>query len=242
MDPPVKPVWYVGIVVPARNEEDTIVECIDSIRRASEAARGAFHCWTVVAADHCLDRTAARARQTLGTQGEVIECDVRSAGAARRAGCEAALAHFRTVAHDRLWLANTDADTCVPIDWLTVQLAAADQGAAAVAGIVRLDEYAVHETQAREAFRATYLTQLDTHTHVHGANLGFRADAYLAAGGWSRMALAEDHCLWRRLRQNGWRVISPTNSVVTTSGRLEGRAAGGFADTLNRLLDAPAAL
>jgi hypothetical protein len=169
----------------------------------------------------------------------VIECDVRSAGAARRVGCEAVLSHFQGVAHDRLWLANTDADTFVPAEWLAVQLSAADQGAAAVAGIVKLDEHAVHESGARAAFNRTYRTGFDTHTHVHGANLGLRADAYVEIGGWSLLGLAEDHCLWRRLRQNGWRVASPTNSVVTTSGRLTGRAAGGFADTLSRLLDVP---
>ena len=234
--------WSVGIVVPARNEEQTVAECIDSIRRACESASAAVGCWTVVVSDHSSDRTAERARTALGTHGEVIECEVRSAGAARRLGCEAVLSHFRGASHDRLWLANTDADTFVPDDWLAVQLAAADQGAAAVAGIVQLDEYAVHETTARAAFKRSYLTEMDTHSHVHGANFGLRADAYLETGGWSRVELAEDHCLWGRLRQNGWRVVSPTNSVVTTSGRLKGRAAGGFADTLSRLLDVPASV
>src|SRR6202044_2211015 len=71
-----------------------------------------------------------------------------------------------------------------------------------------------------------------THPHVHGANLGFRADAYLSAGGWSDLALAEDHCLWNRLRLRQWPIISTATSIVTTSGRLQGRAAGGFADSL----------
>jgi glycosyltransferase involved in cell wall biosynthesis len=232
--------WCVGIVVPARNEEETIAACIESIRRACAAAHDAVESWIVVVSDHSSDRSAARARSALGPYGEVIECDVRSAGAARRLGCEAALAHFHAVPRERLWLANTDADTFVTADWLSVQLTAAEQGAAAVAGIVVLDERAVHEARAREVFKRTYLTERDTHSHVHGANLGLRADAYLETGGWSLLRLAEDHCLWRRLRQNGWRVISPTNSVVTTSGRLKGRAVGGFADTLSRLVDAPA--
>jgi cellulose synthase/poly-beta-1,6-N-acetylglucosamine synthase-like glycosyltransferase len=227
--------------VPARNEEETVIGCIQSIRRACETS-AAIRCWTVVVSDGSSDRTAERARGALGSFGEVIECDVRSAGAARRAGCEAVLTHFRGVALDQLWLANTDADTSVPADWLAVQLAAAGEGAAAVAGIVKLDEYAVHETQARAAFQKTYLTERDSHAHVHGANFGLRADAYLETGGWSRLGLAEDHCLWRRLRHNGWRVVSPTNSVVTTSGRLKGRAAGGFAETLSRLLDVPASV
>jgi glycosyltransferase involved in cell wall biosynthesis len=234
--------WCVGIVVPAQNEEETITGCIESILRSCSATEDAVDCWIVVASDHSTDRTVERARRALGPHGEVIECNVESAGAARRSGCEAVLAHFQAVPRERLWLANTDADTFVTSDWLSVHLAAADQGAAAVAGIVMLDEFAVHEAGAREAFKRTYLTERDTHGHVHGANLGLRADAYLETGGWSHLKLAEDHCLWRRLRQNGWRVASPTNSVVTTSGRLKGRAAGGFADTLSRLLDAPASV
>jgi hypothetical protein len=69
---------------------------------------------------------------------------------------------------------------------------------------------------------------------VHGANLGVRADAYADAGGWSDLTVAEDHCLWSRVRARGWRTIASVGSVVLTSGRLHGRARGGFADTLRR--------
>jgi hypothetical protein len=76
-----------------------------------------------------------------------------------------------------------------------------------------------------------------SHTHVHGANLSVRADAYEDVGGWSDLALAEDHCLWGRLRRR-LRGSSPVSSVVTTSARLQGRATGGFADTLKARLEA----
>ncbi len=66
--------------------------------------------------------------------------------------------------------------------------------------------------------------------------MGVRADAYLDVGGWSDLKVSEDHCLWGRLRRRGWRLQSPTASVVLTSGRLQGRAQGGFADTLLREL------
>ena len=46
---------------------------------------------------------------------------------------------------------------------------------------------------------ADYIARPDgTHAHVHGANLGIRADAYLDVGGWSDASLAEDHCLWNQ--------------------------------------------
>jgi cellulose synthase/poly-beta-1,6-N-acetylglucosamine synthase-like glycosyltransferase len=72
---------------------------------------------------------------------------------------------------------------------------------------------------------------------VHGANLGIRADAYSDAGGWNDLTVAEDHCLWSRVRNRGWLTIACVSSVVFTSGRLYGRAMDGFADTLRRKLE-----
>jgi hypothetical protein len=135
-------------------------------------------------------------------------------------------------AHDvrHIWLANTDADTVVPADWLNVQLDLADHGADAVAGIVELDVDA--DDRLRQAFGASYRLGRDgTHRHVHGANLGVRADVYRAVGGWRHLRTGEDHDLWKRLLAAGT-CVSATASVVRTSGRLAGRAPHGFAADL----------
>lgn len=227
--------WSVGVVIPAQNEEMTIESCVRSVSK-SLAKAGVDH-WIVVVADLCIDFTAERARRALGSAGEVIEITVRCAGAARGAGVARVLEHWGGRDPTNIWLANTDADTHVSDDWIAVQLRLADEGVTAVAGIVHLDPGGC--TAAHEIYRDTYLTRADgTHAHVHGANLSVRADAYEDVGGWSSLALAEDHCLWARLRGKGWRVSSPISSVVTTSARLEGRAKGGFADTLRSLVEA----
>jgi cellulose synthase/poly-beta-1,6-N-acetylglucosamine synthase-like glycosyltransferase len=221
--------WFVGVVIPAKNEEATIESCISSVLRS--LARGKIPHWVVVVADHCTDATVALARRALGNAGEAIEVGVRSAGAARRHGVSRVLKHWASLNPSQIWLANTDADTQVNDDWIEVQLGFADEGVTAVAGIVHLD--AAGSAAAHRAHRSNYVINADgTHLHVHGANLSVRADAYQDVGGWSNLALAEDHCLWGRLRGRGWRVSSPVSSVVTTSARLEGRATGGFADTL----------
>jgi glycosyltransferase involved in cell wall biosynthesis len=231
--------WSIGIVVPAQNEEASIEPCIQSIRRSCETAQLRDY-RIVVVADSCTDDTLPRARRAVAGVGEVLECDAMSAGSARRLGVDAVLTHFNERDLRQIWLANTDADTLVPRDWITVQLKLADSGIAAVAGIVTLGEGG--SPAAQELYRATYLTRPDgTHGHVHGANLALRADAYVDAGGWTHRALAEDHCLWGRLKRRGWRLSSPVSSAVVTSARLIGRARGGFADTLKASIDAQSA-
>lgn len=231
---PPKTAWSVGVVIPAQNEETTIESCIRSV--LGSLARARVNHWVVVVADSCTDSTATRARRALGSAGEVMEVSLGSAGAARRQGVARVLRHWQSLDPSRVWLANTDADTRVSDDWIAVQLGFADEGVTAVAGVVHLE--AGGSAAAHEVYRKTYMTSAEgTHTHVHGANLSVRADAYQDVGGWSNLPLAEDHCLWSRLRGKGWRVSSPVSSVVTTSARLEGRAKGGFADTLKACVE-----
>ena len=228
--------WSVGVIVPAHNERSTIEKCIETIKASLEQSR-VRDAWIVVVADDCSDNTATLAHRSVGARGEVLEVNVRSAGAARRAGAARVLHHFRSADSSRLWLANTDADTYVTSNWISVQLSLADTGVTGVAGIVRLEAGGT-ETAQEEFLEAYAISSAGTHSHVHGANLSMRADAYVDVGGWSTLALAEDHCLWGRLRHRGWRVSSPIDSVVITSARLTGRASGGFADTLRAIVEA----
>jgi glycosyltransferase involved in cell wall biosynthesis len=235
--------WTVGIVIPAQNEEATIERCIRSVLASCEASERCREAWMVLVADRCTDRTAEFARHALGfgspsgqPRGEVLVSTAGSPGTARRLGAAAVMTHFRARDPQRIWLANTDADTHVPLDWISTHLEHADANADAVAGIVELDTLGLR-ADVHELYRTTYKLAPDgTHTHVHGANLGVRADAYHHPGGWSDVRVAEDHCLWGRLLGRGRRVRSPASSVVLTSGRLRGRAQGGFADTLRREL------
>lgn len=228
--------WAIGVVIPARNEEQTIERCVYSVLIAHDALRQCGRLWIVIVADSCTDRTVESARMAVGGFGEVIECNVHSAGSARRLGVATVLNHFGGISPSHIWLANTDADSHVPANWLHTHLEFAKSGETALAGIVELEPNPNDEAQgqAHELFRKTYrLAEDGSHSHVHGANLGVRADAYLDVGGWSHAALAEDHCLWGRLKLAGWKLRSSVRSVVTTSARLRGRACGGFADTLH---------
>lgn len=59
--------------------------------------------------------------------------------------------------------------------------------------------------------------------------------ALTAVGGIPPLALAEDQALWDGLVAAGARVFAAGDVSVTTSGRREGRAPGGFAAFLRRL-------
>lgn len=229
--------WSVLVVVPAHDEEETIAECVTSIRVALQEAP-IEESLIVVVADRCTDDTVARARQALGQDDLVVRVDVLNAGAARRAGVRIGLQRSpRPLAST--WIANTDADTTVPPDWIAAQLCHADRGVAAVAGIVRLQQ----PSQDLEA-RFTRHYRWDPHQphpHVHGANLGVRADVYDAVDGWKRIGLSEDHALWNSIRAGVWPTVAATDVWVTTSARVQGRARGGFSNDLRLLYEADGA-
>jgi hypothetical protein len=113
----------------------------------------------------------------------------------------------------------------VPPRWLTVQLVLAESGTDLVLGTVLPD--AELPTPERARWHDEHTLE-DGHPHVHGANLGVRADSYLAAGGFSAVDSDEDVLLVEELRARGARECRTALIPVLTSGRLEGRAPGGF--------------
>jgi hypothetical protein len=134
-----------------------------------------------------------------------------------------------------LWLATTDADSVVPAHWLERQLRYAASGCDAVLGTVTVSDWTGRPPQLAPIFAAHYAYRGGTHPHVHGANLGVRASAYLAAGGFSTLATAEDHAMLSALTSIGCVAKHVTDIAVETSARPVARAPGGFSELLTRL-------
>ncbi len=230
---------HVIIVVPAHDEADTIGPCLHSLHHACRQLPLAVSTAIVVVADSCRDVSADVAR-SMARSGDdvVIEADDRCAGSARRTGVAAALLRA-PVDPAAVWIASTDADTTVPPHWLSAQLAIADSGIVGVAGTVRIDP-AIAGARLSMRFTDSYpVASNGSHAHVHGANLGFRGDVYLACGGWSALVTAEDHDLWSRVRRRG-RTLTTAAFCVTTSHRSVGRAPNGFAGDMARLTESVA--
>ncbi len=237
-----KRIRHVAVVVPARDEAETIDSTMASIDRARRALPAGVTSSCIIVLDASIDETyvvierrtkhATRSRRDL-TPPRIVRSSRGCVGAARSLGCRIAMAGALH-APRHIWLANTDADTTVPSHWLDAQLELAERDVGAVAGTVELGDDIDASLRAR--FTATYEISNDgTHRHVHGANLGVRGDIYQRAGGWRPLHTGEDHDLWGRLGRvtTG---VSSTAITVRTSARTRGRAPAGFASDIVRLM------
>ena len=225
----------VCVVVPAHDEEELLERCLSSVRASAaalSAARPPVPTCVVVVLDSCTDGSAAIAARCAD---HVVTTDARSVGVARALGVRRATALSPGVPLARVWVASTDADTVVPPDWLTCQVAAADAGADLVLGPVRPDPGDT-PPDALAAWRREGPDAVSADGSVHGANLGVRLDAYLRAGGFLAYAEHEDVALVRALDAAGAR--RAVGVAAVTSGRTNGRSPGGFAGYLRLLADA----
>jgi glycosyltransferase involved in cell wall biosynthesis len=224
-----------GIVVPAHNEETLLPSCLTALRQAVRSVSVPVH--VLVAADSCTDGTVAAAR---ACGAGVISIQARSVGAARAAGMTELLRLTAGTDPAAVWLATTDADTVVPPGWLGRQLGCAGQGWDVVLGTVTVTDWSEHPLHVPAAFAARYESAGRTHRHVHGANLGIRASAYLAAGGFTPLPTAEDHALVAAAARAGCSVLRASDITVQTSARRQARAPLGFSHLLRTLASPPA--
>ena len=144
----------LAVVVPARNEQRTLPRCLSALAAAEIELRrrhgtNAPQLRVVVVLDRCVDDTALVAAQHAGV--ETVVSLAGMVGAARARGVEHVLSSTAVPAQ-QIWLANTDADSRVPSDWLCVQFEAALAGESALLGAVRPDADGLHPE-----WRADYL-------------------------------------------------------------------------------------
>jgi glycosyltransferase involved in cell wall biosynthesis len=213
----------IGVVVPAHNEQDLIGDCLAAIQKAAAHPdlAGREVCILVVL-DSCTDATRERV-EALGI--ETVTTDARSVGYARAIGASVLLQRGAT------WLAFTDADSRVSEQWLSNQLRL---GADAVCGTVAVHDWHLHPHEVRERYEAGYCDR-DGHRHIHGANLGVSAAAYLKAGGFPPLSAHEDVALVDALVVLGFEVAFSAQPRVWTSARLLNRVTGGFAGFIQNL-------
>ncbi len=254
------------VAVPVKNEVERIEACLAALS-AQRAATGEVlpPYGVLLFVNNSDDGTAEAARSLAPSLGFPLHVVVAalppgeaSAGGARRRAMEAAATLLEETTGTGL-LMTTDADSRVPPDWIAKTVAALEAGVDAVAGTVALDpmeEAALPSTlRKRGALEATYealVCEIETRLHPQphdpwprhpcesGASLALTLASFRAVGGVPPLALGEDRALMAALRRSGFRIRHAPDLVVTTSGRLIGRASGGCADTMRLRIEKPA--
>ena len=242
------PIRAVGVVVPAHNEQARIGPCLRALRAALHQLPPGVLGAICLVLDRCADSTAQVVAETLSGTDRWPSVDVLHnhepgvVARLRNRGVRQLTRRLVGSPARQTWLLSTDADSTVSPSWATDHLRYADAGADAVAGMVGLDE--PWRLDPRALGRYTMVLEAGTfgtaHSHAWAANLGVRADAYRAVGGFPPVVSGEEHALLARLRAAGYRIASPTDVRVRTSARLDGRATGGLAELLHRLHAEPA--
>ena len=216
----------IGIVIPAHNEAMTIAKCLASVQSAIKQLPSTIKVYPLVVLDSCTDDTQSIVK---AAGVDYLFCDYQCVGQVRDIGIRHAIANGAT------WLACTDADSVVAVDWLVQQIEhISHQSTDVICGVVDVDSWAHLTLQTRENYIDHYQDKMG-HPHIHGANLSFSSDAYLAVGGFAHIPCHEDVDLVRKFKAEDFSMIWSNRVRVTTSSRLQARASEGFAAFLNNL-------
>ena len=248
------------VAIPVKDEQQRLPACLRALARQRDRLGQpipAALVRVVVFANNCADRSASLARELsagLSLDARVVEARLppaaAHAGAARRAAMDLAEAWLMEEGENDGVILTTDADSQVVPNWIAENLAAFAAGAEAVLGRIDLDEEGAYLPEAlhrRGELEDTYerlLTELSWlldplehdpwphHATISGASLGVTRAAYCRVGRLPRVPLGEDKALIALLSHHDVRIRHCPTARVITSGRTDGRARGGVADTL----------
>jgi hypothetical protein len=249
-----------AVAIPVKDEADRLPRCLGALAAQRDKlgrplAPESF--CVFIFANNCNDRSAEIAR-SWGSRLSLPVCVVEAslppeeahAGNARRTAMDIAEIWLRNRSAGDGAILTTDADSQVPPDWIANNLIAIDEGADAVLGCIVLDEEGdllpgpLHRRGYLEGLYETLLTELSAmldpiecnpwphHATISGASLALTVAAYRRVGGLPCVPLGEDKALVAKLSRHDARIRFEPGIQVVTSGRVDGRAPGGVADTL----------
>ncbi|NYH12102.1 glycosyltransferase [Pseudomonas moraviensis] len=214
----------IGILIPAHNEEEWLDDCLRAaLRAAGNSLLAGEPVEILVVLDSCTDRSAHIVSQY---PVQTLSIEARNVGQARAIGAQ------QLLERGARWISCSDADSRVAEDWLVAQLGL---GTDAVCGTVTVDRWQDGFDEAAQIRYHRDYRACEGHRHIHGANLGVSAQAYVRAGGFEPLSCDEDVQLVRQLERSGASIAWSHRPQVITSARLDSRARGGFGDYLRQL-------
>jgi GT2 family glycosyltransferase len=252
----------VIVAIPVHDECERIEPCLRAL--AAQLGLRSHRLGVLLFLNNCTDGTNERvAAIAPSVPWPLRVIDIvhvgATAGWARREAMEAAARWLdEGAAPGGGVLMTTDADSRVGPDWVLRNLACLEAGADGVAGRISLDpddaallppslhargrlegEYEALLTEIGARLDPEPLNAWPTHWTRSGATLAVRRHAYERVGGMPARAHGEDRAFVDALRAAGFAVRHAPEIVVVTSGRLEGRAPGGAAETMKRRCEIP---
>ena len=239
------------VAVPVKNEAARISACLDALLTQTVPADE-----IVLLLNNCTDETSRICNGMRAGVGKIRIVEREIAGAVASAGEARRLAmDFAAGLSEDGILLTTDADGVVPPHWIDRNLHAFAKGAEAVCGMAEIDPVealqitpAMHRDHVEECACLDLLDEIDAmlapdlcdpwprHQQRSGASIAVRAPVFRTVGGIPAVPVGEDRAFIDRLRLFDVKIRHAPEIVVTVSGRLEGRAAGGMADTMKRRL------
>jgi len=248
------------VAIPVKDEEERLPACLRALTHQRDPSGRQIPpalISIVLFANNCADRSASLARalaERWSLTIRIVEASLPAssahAGHARRAAMDLAEGWLEEKGERHGVILTTDADSQVAPNWITENMRAFESGADAVLGCVNLDDERKHLPRAlhwRGKLEDAYeglLTELSWlldplehnpwphHATISAASLGITRVAYCRVGRLPPIPLGEDKALIALLSREDARIRYCPTVHVTTSGRINGRAPGGVADTL----------
>jgi len=244
----------IVVALPVKNEEAVIRVCLERLRAQTRSPD-----LIILLLNNCTDLTLdiCKEAQQNASNIKVETCELSgalaSAGEARRR----AFNHAMRLAGDGLIL-TTDADAFPERTWIANNVEEVEAGADVVCGMAEIDAADTHNITRRLEFddmreklllnavdEITALTDPEPadpwprHQQNSGASIAVKAALLRQVGGAPCVASGEDRALIERMRQVDARIRHAPHIKVSVSGRLEGRAVGGMAETIRRRILKP---
>ncbi|MDM7955729.1 glycosyltransferase [Blastomonas sp.] len=248
------------VCVPARNEADRLPVLLKAI--AAQDYPGVIP--VAIAVNNTTDTSLdvlERCRADYWGRLSIDVTDIQFAPREAHAGSARGLAMDRGAEllgdHADAILVSTDADARPPATWLSAIAAGMARGADLVGGRIvidpleslpvraavlhdALDRYWERVRAIEDAIDPVAWDLPPRHGDHTGASLAITLRAYRACGGVPRIASGEDRALVMAAVAQGARLAHPSDVWVNVSPRCDGRAEGGMAEDMARLVTAGA--